>query len=651
MVDNKKDNVDDWEDVPVDSSTDDWEDVPVESDWQDTPQKSKLESTLRGAIDIGSWGTADEIVGGLETLKETVFGDDKIADALANYEKYRDESRANFKAAEKDNPDYYLGGGILGGLATSVIPMGAAARATSLAKTGLGKLGAAMGTAAATTAPMAFVEGVGRSEADTFSGVLKDASQDAAIGTAISSLLPVGGAALGKVYRGTKNLVKGAASVIPGAEQFATGYKYSKLTGKLLSGDNLKKDLLDIGESASNKLQKAAEDNNLQQVYEELDKLGYKINIEDDLLNAIDEIKNITKRDLAKYDKTLAKKVINLGEPQPQSVDKATTSIQNTLEKNALKSKLSGKDVISDLTEVDGRPVGQLTEEIFDPKTQQSILKDKFYVGNKIQIEDIVDIKKPVSEMNVTELIQLRDDLNSQLKSFQGVQTIEDAIAEPLKQLNIQITNKVKQAAGDAGMSGKFKTASDVETIRDLADVKKKYAGTSEDAARQKQIDTGEYLVGKKSLNDELKRQEIVDPKLEAILGKDLTDKTKLVRQTADVVGFDLTAAGPGAIGAFKTAAVPRAGSVTGLASRAVTNNKVAKTIGNLYDLPSDKLANLGTRFSQSNNGAIREFGKTLEAAMGQEDAVKKAALWSLSQQPAFKEQLRRMEEEDMQEE
>lgn len=108
--------------------TDDWVDVPVQDDWQDVPtepsapQVSTAESALRGAAQGASMGFADEATGGLEALKEVALSDAEIGDLARLYRKYRDESRANYKAAEEANPVAYGAGQVAGGMATMAIP-------------------------------------------------------------------------------------------------------------------------------------------------------------------------------------------------------------------------------------------------------------------------------------------------------------------------------------------------------------------------------------------------------------------------------------------------------------------------------------------------------------------------------------------------
>ena len=109
----------------------------------------ELESALRGLAQGASLGFADEITGGAEAL----FTD-------KTYKQARDESRANYKLAKETNPNSYLAGEIGGGVATTLIPIGAAANTVR----GTAALGGLIGAGA----------GLGGSEAEDAQGMAID---------------------------------------------------------------------------------------------------------------------------------------------------------------------------------------------------------------------------------------------------------------------------------------------------------------------------------------------------------------------------------------------------------------------------------------------------------------------------------------------
>lgn len=137
---------------------------------KETP--GQLESLIRGGAQGASMGFADEITGALESL-----GGDKT------YQQARDESRANYKAAEEANPKTYLGGEFGGAAATALIP--------GLGEATIPKL-VAQGAA----------YGLGSSEADLTSGKAEDvlhAAEDTAKGGAVGGAMGLAGKALSKV--------------------------------------------------------------------------------------------------------------------------------------------------------------------------------------------------------------------------------------------------------------------------------------------------------------------------------------------------------------------------------------------------------------------------------------------------------------------
>ncbi len=135
---------------------------------------SALESGLRGAAQGASLGFADEATGGLEALWDAAKGDPKTFGEL--YKQHRDESRANYQAAEQANPKTFMAGQLGGGAATLLVPgLGAAEGAG---------LGATLGKAAL----QGGLTGLGSSEATNAGGLAKDTAVGAGIGGALGGV-------------------------------------------------------------------------------------------------------------------------------------------------------------------------------------------------------------------------------------------------------------------------------------------------------------------------------------------------------------------------------------------------------------------------------------------------------------------------------
>jgi hypothetical protein len=173
---------------------------------------TKSDSALRGAAQGASLGFADEATGAVEAAGKTLFGDEKMADLPANYAKHRDESRANYKAAEEANPWSYRGGELGGGLASGIAT---------------GGLGAGIKGAAALGA----VSGLGAGEGD-----LSDQALSTAKGAGIGAVAGAVGKGIGKVLdgsagdaarafrRGASDAVSEVKPGIPGVEQIEKTY-------------------------------------------------------------------------------------------------------------------------------------------------------------------------------------------------------------------------------------------------------------------------------------------------------------------------------------------------------------------------------------------------------------------------------------------
>lgn len=160
-----------------------FEDIPVSQSEPTGP--SELESGIRGAAQGISLGFADELTGAVETALQTAKNPSEITNILDNYRKFRDESRANYEAAQQANPKSYLAGELVGGV-VPVLGTGGVAAGAGLGKLALqgAKMGATYGAAT----------GAGMSKADLTEGDVGGLLKDTAIGATGGA---VGGAVIG----------------------------------------------------------------------------------------------------------------------------------------------------------------------------------------------------------------------------------------------------------------------------------------------------------------------------------------------------------------------------------------------------------------------------------------------------------------------
>jgi hypothetical protein len=158
---------------------------------------SALESGARGLAQELTFGFADEIAGGLESLFTS-----------KTYQQARDESRANYAKAESDNPVAYGAGQVAGGLASLAIPVGGA----------IGRA-ASTGAKVARAAGAGAVYGAGKSEAEDLGGLAGDAATGAALGAGIYGA----GKALGAGARKVVDVASKGGPLVDFAKKRAAG--------------------------------------------------------------------------------------------------------------------------------------------------------------------------------------------------------------------------------------------------------------------------------------------------------------------------------------------------------------------------------------------------------------------------------------------
>ncbi len=163
---------------------------------------SSLESLGRGVAQGGTLKFADEIAGGAEALWDKLKGSDTpFAEA---YRKHRDESRANFDAAEQANPTEFGAGEIAGGIGTGVL---------AAPLTGGASLGSAVALGAGTGALNA-LGGSNELDAQAATDALKEGALGGAFGAGgygVGKLLGKGVSAVGNKIAGVAERGEAAA--------------------------------------------------------------------------------------------------------------------------------------------------------------------------------------------------------------------------------------------------------------------------------------------------------------------------------------------------------------------------------------------------------------------------------------------------------
>lgn len=149
---------------------------------------SKLEAGLRGIASGATLGFEDEIVGALKAAGAKITGDEPFTDL---YRKYRDMERRNNLLSKEAHPWIYGAGEVAGGIGSLAIPgvgaIGAAGKGVASAALGGAKIGA--------------ITGLGTSEADITRGNVAGAIEDVGKGTAIGGVLGAGAGLVGKALQ------------------------------------------------------------------------------------------------------------------------------------------------------------------------------------------------------------------------------------------------------------------------------------------------------------------------------------------------------------------------------------------------------------------------------------------------------------------
>lgn len=239
------------------------------------PGVSRQESAVRGGLQGATLGFGDELAAALDTGVSKIPGVRRLAqlaqpdelpaltDPNVSYAQRRDAYRAKNDAAQAANPGTYLGGELVGGLAS--LPVGEIGEARTLAqgvKAGA-KAGAKLGAASA----------LGTSKADLTRGEFSQAAQDTAEGAAGGALTggafgAAGGVAKKVIAKAPENIRKWVLNDIVGDVRGASTPTAKKNLARdaedvadLVTGDKaLEKSLRDASHGGTEAIGKAIDD-------------------------------------------------------------------------------------------------------------------------------------------------------------------------------------------------------------------------------------------------------------------------------------------------------------------------------------------------------------------------------------------------------
>jgi len=656
------------------------------SSWRDTVQDevlepSQLEAGLRGAGQGVTMEFLDEIIAAGKAIPEDVMeafssdtsGVQPVRDEQGritnldkfpkgNYEKYRDEQRAQDKAAKEAHPWTYGLSEVAGGMAPAVLTGGGTAVAgigkELIKESTKGALKAAVKKGALLGAGQGAVSGVGYSNEEDLSGIAKDALIGGTIGAGAGAVLPVVGKAIKPIADATLEKVKPIADLvksIPIVGDTIESYNLSA-KGKGVLGEKAHLGIIEESKDL-------VKDKLLPLLVSESEKSGKTIG---KIIKRIDSLD--VKTNISKELNSVEKQVANLIDTGKVPTEEGQTVLKELL---GSINKLKKKSIVADPTKNVEAALSNLE------KQKNKIIKVGEEVGESFSFtEPKVDLDTGIITMVETRTGKV---LSSNIKPGENIQqTYKDLTAEQLRGLKTSAYDVLKKAKTQGQGIAKKPIARtwDIanEALAEAADkvnLRESLNVANKRFAQTRMVDEllPQNLLGETSRENINKvAQFLRKSDIEGISGDDLRDKLidfsktlrefdpkfaeKLLSQSDEIAkrynlsnlsrqSFGLNLGTGKSLGIMAGGIV---GSTKKFASDTVKKiaSPVTKTISNISKLPSESLNKMATQYSKSSNSGVKYYGDQLLKAMTQEGQARDQAIWSLSQSPAFRELVKR---------
>jgi len=657
---------------------------------------SQTDALLRGLAQGATADWADEIIGGVEVAGSTVFGEDKLADIVENYRKYRDESREATKQAREAHPGTFTTGQVGGGIATALIPGTAIAKAPSL----LGKIASGAKFGAAYGA----LGGAGASEAEIEQplDLATDIGTGALTGATVGGVLPLAGATASRAATGTKEL----AGKLAAANPIKLGYKAGK-EGIVASKEGITKEGMKFAKEvhstmydnltkngvAKNEALKLADDigtkinagKEIREIYNELVEQGVvSSSAQSEVQPVVKVLKEVIEgvdpaaKNLQKLQKQAEKSILKKSQESTSKEAQAVIKAEKNLAK---KQEMGNLDIEGNVDELQ-KVVGDIGETVGEGGLllgKQATFKP--IDGKPFTVKSLSDATpyKPKVDLKVTKdgtpIINVQDMGSGKITSFVG-----DAVEEPLvaiKKLNIEqlspsdteILIKEVNRHTDHPVAGSYMKRL-AGQIRKLSNEALEEFDTT---GANRQIALTTKSAEKLGIKDRLAKDgfgadDQRDTVLKKMLSSETVDKTRAFDYMKEA-GGDLAKLGErgpfvddlmktarlvdeplqstslmGTIYGSGKALLMKGGNVAGRVSRKA--QPVLDQVNNILALPKAKLADIGSKMSLSDNKGIQKFGEELNFISQQTDAVKNTLLWALTQQSSFRHAVKQVDRE-----
>jgi len=583
---------------------------------------SMLESAGRGAASGASLGLVDELAGLVEAGGQAVglegLGNRPITQVskrkggaaglnmdtlMAAYRQGRETERAANKAASEENPMSYGAGELAGGL---VVPMGAAAEAKTAGE-GI-RRGMVLGGVAGGIA------GAGTSEADLTKGevipMLKEAGESAVVGGGLGGLLGV----LPAAAKGLKNT----------ASEFKSPQEFANVFSKYRAGEEI--GTRASSEAITEKAQGLAKDigKTLADVKGYAGSIGGEARIGGEAVPAeskyqelVEKIKGITpgsideERLLDKYKNMLDRLVgkttsVVDGEPQvvftrpdvlPEEIQKTKTQLGKILAKNKdlpYEGEQLGHEIHSEL--------GALLGEGLDETAQAKLAVSN--TGYKAGLEAQAKAKGiPAQSGTTLEARMMYDDQVNKL-----VNTIEGTFAKPGATESVDIKNALKIAKDNVETMNNHLMSLTQDT-QELANLK---------------ILKDQQMLKLDNLAEQIKKQALDIHSTRVMMGESPFGGEGIIRKVTGISG---------------QAAKMQVAKGLGKLTRAVETSiptKIGKITSGIYNASPEMMQKAMDTLTQQGS----PYAEKLRAALSQPDRKRNALLFTLLQQPGFRQSM-----------
>lgn len=681
-------------------------DEEIQSEPQEPEKMSALEASLTGVgegttfglgpIAAGLAGAAGEVVEdvgdvlGLTTdaqLREQGFEVEDTEKGLQGlldaYYKSRDMAIKQQEQAMEDQPAAYIGGNIAGGAATMAIPLGGATKlaqgaskigkglgvakiAPSFAKAaeGVGAL-SKVGKAAIEGAKAGALTGLGSGKAKVFGeeGIVEgitDVTKETAQGGLVGSIAGGGLSGIGQLG---KKVLSGLGKTGVG-EAVKTGIEAAKkgldLTDDEAIVKSVRKNIDDVKGAISKHFGKKSE------LYDFADEMAVRVEAGEDIDRIIqdyitgksgDVIPESEKSKLVSFinDLRSMQKGISIAKEKAKQktelaaakkIDKLQREVGAELESSTNIDK--GLDDLRIMPETEGSIVGT-QDKVRIPVAPDEYVDKKVITTAAVPEEAIQGAKLDFDKMKLSE--------SDKLKFFLGNVAFGDK-SDPasVKSLAGSLYNKLKEAQMEA-LSGP-KIAENNIKLKKLYDalnvlgIETEEFFSKDPAKQAKNIsDIANKLIEKKSIGDLIKTDAFMDFVESAAPGSkkymnELLDYSKNIAgfakdTTMETVGLERATIGslPKAVGKATNVATR-----TAIEGKEALQNSLKSVFKRVEQQTPDQIINLTTQMANSGIKGVENFIEPLRKAAQMDDRSRKAVLYTLAKQPAFREVIRRIE-------